>query len=206
MTRAEILDRSWQCFAMTFDHRRQELTGWLNGEAGDRWLDNPKADRLIASAYRAYMQGHFARTPGEQPGEDPAFPRDQYYNPPEELVVATTVLRADESERVELREYRYTKVEVTLRTDADGRWTEVSRELVGLRLNPWWFPHALYAPADDGSGGPFTIGRVIHSSRGVGFTGWIGGVAVFDRALGAEELATLAELRSSVIAEGDARP
>jgi len=36
---------------------------------------------------------------------------------------------------------------------------------------------------------PFTIGRVIHSSRGVGFTGWIGGVAVFDRALTAEELA-----------------
>jgi hypothetical protein len=31
-------------------------------------------------------------------------------------------------------------------------------------------------------------GRVIHSSRGVGFSGWIGGVALFDRALSAEEL------------------
>jgi hypothetical protein len=30
---------------------------------------------------------------------------------------------------------------------------------------------------------------VIHSSRSVGFTGWIGGVAVFDRALTPEELA-----------------
>ncbi|MEY4133478.1 MAG: hypothetical protein RL592_1536, partial [Verrucomicrobiota bacterium] len=47
----------------------------------------------------------------------------------------------------------------------------------------------IYEPKNDGTGGPFTIGRVIHSSRSVGFTGWIGGVAVFDRALTAEELA-----------------
>ena len=66
-----------------------------------------------------------------------------------------------------------------------------------MRLNPWWFSHdRLYTPANDGTGGPFTIGRVIHSSRGVGFTGWIGGVAVFNRALGADELAKLAQLRS----------
>lgn len=201
---AEILDRSWQCFAMTLDHRRQELTGWLNGEAGDRWLDNPKADKLISSAYHAYMQGHFARTPGEQPGEDPTFPRDQYYNPPEDRAITTVVLRAGEAERVELREYRYTKVEVTLRKGADGRFTEASRELVGLRLNPWWYPHGIYVPADDGSGGPFTVGRVIHSSRSVGFTGWIGGVAVFDRALSAVELARLADLRASVIVAQDA--
>jgi hypothetical protein len=62
-------------------------------------------------------------------------------------------------------------------------------------LNPWWFTHdAIYTPANDGTGGPFTIGRVIHSSRGVGFTGWIGGVAVFNRALRAEELGALAQL------------
>ena len=30
--------------------------------------------------------------------------------------------------------------------------------------------------AADGPGGPFTIGRLIHSSRGVSFTGWRGGV------------------------------
>ncbi len=41
---------------------------------------------------------------------------------------------------------------------------------------------------DELTGGPFTIGRVIHSSRSVGFTGWIGGVAVFDRALDAVAL------------------
>lgn len=69
------------------------------------------------------------------------------------------------------------------------------RDLAGLRLNPWWYPHGLYAPPADGSGGPFTIGRVIHSGRSVGFTGWIGGVAVYDRALDAGELARLAALR-----------
>ena len=61
-------------------------------------------------------------------------------------------------------------------------FTETSPDLVALRLNPWWYPHGLHTPADDGSGGPFTIGRVIHSSRSVGFNGWIGGVAVFNRA------------------------
>ncbi len=95
---------------------------------------------------------------------------------------------------MERREYRYTKVEVVLRRGSGGRWTEFSCDLVALRLNPWWYPHGVYRPPDDGSGGPFTIGRVIHSSRSVGFTGWIGGVAVFDRALRAEELARPAAL------------
>lgn len=190
---AEVLEASWQCFAMTFDHERDELTGWLNGVAGDRWLEHPKRDGLIKSAYNAYLQGHYAKLPGKQEGEDETFPKDQYYNPPEGEPLSVTVLRESAGERVELREHRYTKIEVTLR---EGK--EVSRDLVALRLNPWWYPHDLYTPKDDGSGGPFTIGRVIHSSRSVGFTGWIGGVAVFDRALGAEELAALSKVASAL--------
>lgn len=186
---AAVLDAAWRCFAMTFDHERREITGWLNGEAGDRWLENPKSDKLLSSAYNAYMQGHFARLPGQQEGENETFPKDQYYNPPEDGRVSVKVVRDTADERVEQREYRYTKVEVTLR---GGR--EVSRELLALRLNPWWYPHGIYAPKDAASGGPFTIGRVIHSSRGVGFTGWIGGVAVFDRALRGDELARLSTL------------
>lgn len=189
---AEVLDASWQCFAMTFDHEKDELTGWLNGVAGDRWLDHPKRDGLIKSAYNAYLQGHYARLPGKQEGEDESFPKDQYYNPPEGEPLSVQVLRESAGERVERREHRYTQIEVTLR---DGR--EVSRDLVALRLNPWWYPHDLYTPKNDGSGGPFTIGRVIHSSRSVGFTGWIGGVAVFDRALDAEELAALSKVASA---------
>jgi hypothetical protein len=75
----------------------------------------------------------------------------------------------------------------------------MDRELVALRLNPWWYPHGIYEPKDDDTGGPFTIGRVIHSSRSVGFTGWIGGVAVFDRALTAEELKKLHALADTPI-------
>jgi hypothetical protein len=82
-------------------------------------------------------------------------------------------------------------VQLTLRQGADGTFRETRRDLVALRLNPWWYPHDIYSPPNDGSGGPFTIGRVIHSSRSVGFTGWIGGVAVFNRALSVEELAKL---------------
>ncbi len=187
---AEVLDKSWQCFAMTFNHQTHELTGWLNGVSGDRWLDNPKKDTLIKDAYNAYMQGHFAKLPGKQDGEDEAFPKAQYYNPPEAEPLSVKVLRESPEERVELREHRFTKIEVTLR---GGR--EVARDLVALRLNPWWYPHDLYTPKDAQSGGPFTIGRVIHSSRSVGFTGWIGGVAVFNRALTSGELNRLASLR-----------
>lgn len=186
---AEQLDSAWQCFAMTFDHEKDQLTGWLNGVSGDRWLDHPKKDKLISYAYNAYMQGHYAKLPGKQEGEDETFPADQYYNPPETESLSIQVLREAGNERVELREYPYTKIEVTLR---DGQ--EVSRDLVALRLNPWWYPHDLYSPADAASGGPFTIGRVIHSSRSVGFTGWIGGVAVFDRALSKSELKKLTEI------------
>ena len=189
---AAVLDQSWQCFAMTFDHQKDKLTGWLNGVSGDRWLDHPKKDNLISSAYNAYMQGDYVRTPEKEPAEDAAFPKDQYYNPPEGDPLSVKVLRESAGERVELREHRYTKIEVTLR---GGK--EVTRDLVALRLNPWWYPHDLYTPKDAQSGGPFTIGRVIHSSRSVGFTGWIGGVAVFDRALGEEELVKLAAMRSA---------
>ena len=73
--------------------------------------------------------------------------------------------------------------------------SDKTRDLADARLNPWWYPHDhLYTPANDGTGGPFTIGRVIHSSRSVGFTGWIGGVAVFNRALGAEDMARLSAI------------
>jgi hypothetical protein len=183
---------SWQCFAMTLGHRKDELTGCLNGVSGHRWLDNPKTDNPISSAYKAYMQGHYAKLPGKQEGEEEAFPNDQHYNPPEGEPLGVRVIRESGDERVELCENRHTKIELTLR---GGK--EISRDLVALRLNPWWYPQDLHIPKDGVSGGPFAIGRVIHSSRSVGFTGWIGRVAVFDRALSSGKLLQLNKARSA---------
>jgi hypothetical protein len=66
--------------------------------------------------------------------------------------------------------------------------------LTALKVNPYWFPHGLYAPAREAEGGPFTIGRVIHMGRSNGFAGAAGGVAVFDRALPAREMRRLARI------------
>lgn len=65
----EVLDKAWRCFAMTLDHEKAELTGWLDGVAGDRWLADHRHDRLLSSAYEASMQGHFARTPDREPAD-----------------------------------------------------------------------------------------------------------------------------------------
>jgi cyanophycinase len=67
-------------------------------------------------------------------------------------------------------------------------------KLKALKVNPYWFPHDLYTPNGASQGGPFTIGRVIHGSRGVGYTGKIGGVAVYRRALTAKEIQRLSAL------------
>jgi hypothetical protein len=100
----EVLAKSWQTFAMTFDSKTQQLTGWLDGQSGERWQDNPQKDRLISFAANAWLQGRLAKIPGLQEGEDPKFPADQYYNPPEETPVKVTVLSEKEAKRVELRE------------------------------------------------------------------------------------------------------
>ncbi len=64
-------------------------------------------------------------------------------------------------------------------------------------MNPFWFAHDLFAPRQPADGGPFTIGRVIHSRRGDGMTGAYGGVAVFRRALPRREMERLARIAAS---------
>lgn len=186
---AEVIDAGWEVFGLTFDDATDEITGWLNGMAADRWEADIRT--RIPPVHRAWTQGRLQRQPGLQPGEDPEFPANQVYLPPEDKPESVKALRESETERVELHQFRYTRVKVTLRKGADGKWSEAERDLAEVRLNPWWYPHGIYTPANDGTGGPFTIGRVIHSARSVGFTGWIGGVAVFNRALTAAEIAHL---------------
>ncbi len=108
--------------------------------------------------------------------------------------MAIEVLSQSAVESVELHEFRYTKVKVVKVRGADGALEVKHRDLVAVRLNPWWYPHGIYDQGDEKSGGPFTIGRVIHSARTSGFSGWIGGVAVFDRALKENEVLRLSAI------------
>jgi len=110
---------------------------------------------------------------------------DGSYRPPEGKPLEREVLAEGE----ELHTFPFTKVRVT----AHGR------ELAALRVNPFWFGHDLYTPPSAAEGGPFTIGRVIHSGRTMGVTGYIGAVAVFNRALSQAQVRKLATLASTPI-------
>ena len=187
----EILDNSWECFAMTFDSNKQEITAWLNGKSGDVWQEDVKTK--APPIYRAWLQGKIGITPGVSGTKDHSFPTDQYYNPPEDNPVSVKIISQSEHERVELQEFQFTRLKVIYHKNEKGDFTIFSKDLTEVRLNPWWFPHSIYSPTPS-EGGPFSIGRVIHSGRGVGFTGWIGGVAVFEKALTSEELKKLSDL------------
>ena len=189
------LDRAWVAAGFTFDAQKHTVTAYLDGKAHDYWIEHPATHPFFQWAYKGWVQANLRRNPGMQEGEDPAFPTDQFYEPPEVTPLSRTVIEQRADERVELQVFAFTKVRVTLRKDAKGRFSIVAkRELAALRANPFWFAHDLYAPPGLKDGGPFTIGRVIHSSRSVGFTGYIGGVAVFGRALSAAQMTRLAAI------------
>jgi len=190
----EVLDRSWSTVGFTFNNKEHTLTAYLNGKASEMWVENPEEDPFFRWVAKGWVQANLHKIPGLQPGEDPAFPADQYYEPPEVRPLSRTLVSDNEVERVEILTFPFTKVRVTLRKHSSRSLDVVKRELIGLRVNPFWFGHNLYTPATPEQGGPFTIGRVVHTSRAVGFTGYIGGVAVFARALTAAEMARLAEL------------
>jgi hypothetical protein len=185
---AEVLDRSWSVVGFTFDNAKDRVTAYLDGVAEDHWIENPDKHPFYQWPARGWRQAKLARMPGLQEGEDPSFPRDQFYEPPENKPLSRT--RTADG-RWEIRQFEFTRVRVDLRTG--------DQELIALRANPYWFGHDLYAPANVEDGGPFTIGRVIHTGRNVGFTGYIGAVAVFSRALSAKEMKRLAEIARTPI-------
>ena len=172
----------------------------MNGLAGDYWIDNPEKHPFFQWPARGWRQAQLRRTPAAEPDEDPSFPPDQFYAPPESKPLRRELLETTADERIELHTFEFTKVRVTFHKDRRGRFTEVvRRELASLRANPFWFEHNLYTPRTREDGGPFTIGRVIHMGRNVGFTGYIGGVAVFDRALTPQQMRRLAEIHRAGI-------
>jgi hypothetical protein len=187
------IDASWSVMGFTFDNRRNTVTAYLDGQATELWIENPHQHPFYKWPANGWLQAELRHREGVQPGEDPAFPADQFYTPPEGKARRVEMVSSTGEERVEIRHYEFTRVRVTLRRES-GRWSEKGRELLALKANPFWFGHDLYTPATRSDGGPFTIGRVIHSSRSVGFTGWIGGVAVFDRALSPKQMLRLSRI------------
>lgn len=193
-TREEI-DHGWVALGFVFDNARNRVTSYLDGVASDHWIDSPDRHPFFRWVAKGWSQAHLAAMPGLQEGEDPGFDSRQYYQPPEAKPRKRTVLETSDRKRVELHEFEFTKVRITWGLDERGRLQRVlRRELAALRVNPFWFPHDLHAPDSEGEGGPFTIGGFIHSSRSQGFTGYLGGVAVFDRGLSSSEMQRLAAL------------
>lgn len=202
---AGALDAAWTTAGFVFDPARKTVTAYLDGKAAEYWIDGPSRHPFFQWPARAWLQAQLHDIPGLQPGEDPDFPKDQFYRPPERKPRSRQVLNQNGSQRVELHTFEFTKVRVTLGKDARGRFTRiVTRELAALKVNPFWFPHGLYDPKMPEDGGPFTIGRVIHSGRNPGVAGYLGGVAVFNRALTPARMLRLANLhRSGVLAAAD---
>jgi hypothetical protein len=195
VTPERIPSDTWSAAGLTYDNARHVVTAYLNGKASDYWIEHPDTHPFFRWPASGWLQAQLHRQPGLQPGEDPNFPAAQFYEPPEAKPLRRERVSQTADRRTEIHHFVYTRVQVSLEKDGQGRFRRVvERKLVALRANPFWFAHDLYAPARVEDGGPFTIGRVIHTSRSVGFTGAIGGVAVFRRALTAAEMRRLAAI------------
>ncbi len=191
----EQLDAAWSVMGFVFDNAADTVTAYLDGQASEFWIDDPSKHNFFKWPANGWLQAQLHRQPGLQEGEDPDYPADQFYEPPERKPLQVELVSEAADERVERHHFPFTRVRVTLGRDAAGAFTVVKqRELVALKANPFWFPHDLYHPQRAEEGGPFTIGRVIHTGRSVGFTGWIGGVAVFNSVLTPEQMARLAAI------------
>lgn len=206
-------DSHWSVVGFVFDNQRNAATAYLDGVAEDFWIEED-LDRhpFFRWPARGWKQGQMRKLPGLQDGEDPDFPEDQFYLPPEDKPLRRERVSASREERIWVEHFEFTRVRVTERRNVSGSWETASRELAALRVNPFWFGHDLYKPSVPAEGGPFTIGRVIHSGRSQGIVAVIGGVAVYNRALSPLEMRRLAEVgfsgkgkqrKASLLAIGD---
>lgn len=188
-------DLYWNAVGMVFNNEENSVTAYLNGSTDEIWEENPKSSRFFQYTYNAWLQGQLAAQDGIQPGEDVDFPKDQFYNLPEGNPLKVEIVEQTSDRIVRLETYPFSKLEVTYQVKADGSLGKaLKRDLVALKSNPYFFGHDIYEPKSLEQGGPFTIGRVIHSNRHATLSAWIGGVAVFDRALCDEEMKKLASI------------
>jgi hypothetical protein len=202
----EQLDAAWSVAGFVFDNARNTVTAYLNGEAEEYWVEDPLRHPFFQWPAKGWQQAQWSHLPGLQEGEDPQFPTEQYYEPPEGKPLKRKRVSRTDGEMVWELTFPFTRVRETWRREAkhnwdtvpprdrSGKWERISRELVALKVNPFWFGHDLFHPATAAEGGPFTIGRVIHSGRSVGTLQSIGGVAVYHRALSDKEMKQLAAI------------
>jgi hypothetical protein len=165
----EKIPAEWCLVGLRFDNKANTVSSSIDGKETEYWIENPEQHPFFQWPAKGWREGTYA--------------------PPEGKPVATQLRSGGGKDRVDLVTYRFTKVQVTY---TSGKVTK--RELVALKANPFWFSHDLFTPAGADRGGPFTIGRVIHSSRSNGFIGSIGGVAVFQRALSRKDLERLSRV------------
>ncbi len=184
----------WSVAGFVFDNAADRVTAYLNGRAEDFWIEEPSAHPFFRWPAQGWMQAQQAKLPGVQEGEIPGYPEDQYYEPPETRLEEEIVELESAERKVVLKHFEFTKVRETYQAETTGGWRLVRRELAALKVNPYWFGHDLFAPSAAKDGGPFTIGRVIKSSRSPGNTALYGGVAVFRQALRPEDMRRLAQL------------
>ena len=194
-TKPADTDLQWNAVGMVFNNEEDSVTAYVNGLADEVWVENPKSSRFFQYTYNAWQQGQMAAQEGIQDGEDMDFPKDQFYKLPEDKVLEMKTIKRTADKLVRLETYPFSKIEATYQLNPDGTLGKVlKRDLVALKSNPYFFGHDIYAPKTIEQGGPFTIGRVIHSNRHATLSAWIGGVAVFDRALTDEEMKKLAAI------------
>ena len=180
---------------MVFNNEVNSVTAYLNGLTKEVWVENPKSSRFFKHTYNAWLQGQLAAQKGVQVGEDVDFPKDQFYELPEGKPLQVNIIKRSSDRVVQLETYPFSKIEATYQVQANGTLGKrLKRDLVALKSNPYFFGDDIYAPKTMEQGGPFTIGRVIHSNRHPTLSAWIGGVAVFDRALSGEEMKKLATI------------
>ena len=148
---------------------------------------------LMDAPFYESAVGHYRRESSSDTQSN--FPKDQFYRPPEHEPDETKIIGWTSDRVVRLETYPFSKVEATYQVEPDGTLGKpLKREWVALKSNPYYFGSDIYAPKSIEQGGPFTIGRVIHSNRHATLSAWIGGVAVFDRALSDDEMKRLATI------------
>lgn len=197
------IDASWSVAGMVFDNEANTVTAYLNGQASDHWIESPQKRWFFRNAADAWLSSKLATDPTFPPPKvvpPNTISPDQYYLPPETVPIETVIEREGPNYKTVLDTYAFTKVRTTYEKNDRGAFNvPISKELVALKVNPYYFGHDIHNPSEEENGGPFTIGRVAHSNRTSSITGYIGGVAVFDRALSPEEMKALSEIAPTPI-------